>query len=281
MRFGVHVSIGAGFAKSVARAESLGCEAFQIFAGNPRGWARQPLADRDAASFREALAASGLGPVVVHLSYLPNPASLDDGFYERSVLAMGEDFARASRLGAAYFVVHPGSCPAERKAEGRNRVVRAVEAVLARVPGSTMLLLENQGGRRRDLAADLTDLTSMLIRLDRDRVGLCLDTCHAFVAGYDLRTEDRWGRILGFLDREAGLDRLRVIHANDAKTGLDSGIDRHEHIGEGFLGASAFAAMGRMAGIADRAVILETPQDDPNDDPRNLARIRSLVAEGA
>ncbi len=281
MRFGVHVSIGNGIARAVERACALGCEAFQIFAGNPRAWARKPLTAHETATFREALAKSGLGPVVVHLSYLPNLASLDDALFERSVLAMGEDFDRANRLGASYFVVHPGSCPPAERETGLGRVGCALRTVLAKVTGPTTLLLENQGSRKRDLGADLAELAVMLDGLARERVGVCLDTCHAFVAGYDLRTDEGWRDVLDLLDRDVGLDRLVVIHANDSRGDLASGLDRHEHIGLGYLGPAAFAALGRQTTLADRTVILETPQDDPADDPRNLAAIRSLAAGGA
>ncbi|MGE5550248.1 MAG: deoxyribonuclease IV [Bacteroidota bacterium] len=277
MRFGVHVSIGDGFLKAVQKAEHLGCETFQIFAGNPRGWARKPLDAAEAERFKAARLASGLGPVVVHLSYLPNLANLDDQLFERSVLAMGEDFARANLLGADYFVVHPGSCAPEAKAEGMRRVMRGVEAVLAQVAGPTRLLLENQGSRKRDLGADLSELASMAAGLDRDRVGICLDTCHAFVAGYDLRTEAGWREALAMIAGGAGLDRLGLIHGNDSRGDLGSGLDRHEHIGAGYLGAPAFAAMGGIDDLADRAVILETPQESPADDLRNLAAIRALA----
>ena len=157
--------------------------------------------------------------------------------------------------------------------------MRGVEAVLAQVAGPTRLLLENQGSRKRDLGADLAELASMAAALDGDRVGICLDTCHAFVAGYDLRTEAGWRDALALLEREIGLDRLGIIHGNDSKGDLGSGLDRHAHIGTGYLGAPAFVAMGRIAALADRAVILETPQDGPEDDPRNLATIRALAAD--
>lgn len=281
MRFGVHVSIADGFAKAVARAETLGCEAFQIFAGNPRGWARKPLADLEVESFRTALAASGLGPVVVHLAYLPNLATPDPALYERSLRTLLEDFGRANRLGAAYFVLHPGACPPERKAEGLTRAVRGIEDALASVSGPTMLLLENQGSRRRDLAADLAELALLLAKLDPDRVGCCLDTCHAFVAGYDLRDQAGWRAVLAVVAGGAGLGRLKVIHANDARGDLGSGLDRHEHIGGGFLGDSAFAALADLPELGGLTVILETPQDDPADDPRNLRRIRALAAGSA
>ena len=280
MRFGVHVSIADSFVKSVARAEALGCDAFQIFAGNPRGWARKPLAEAEAEGFRSALTASGLGPVVVHLSYLPNPASLDDHLYDRSLQTLREDLARANRLGAAFFVVHPGTCAAEHKAEGLTRVIRGIESALAAVHGPTMLLLENQGSKRRDIAADLDELVLLLTNLDPARVGICLDTCHAFVAGYDLRDLDGWRATLTTIAGKVGLDRLKVIHANDSRGDLGSGLDRHEHIGQGFLGEAAFAAMGRLPELGRMTVILETPQDSPEDDPRNLAAIRRLTAEG-
>lgn len=278
MRFGVHVSIGDGFFRAVDKARSLGCEAFQIFAGNPRGWARKPLSDGDAARFRQALAMSGLGPAIVHLSYLPNLANLDDELYERSVLALGEDYARANRLGAEYLVVHPGSCPPERKGEGLDRVVRAVEAVLAQVHGPTRLLLENQGSRRRDLGADLAELAALARRCGDGRVGICLDTCHAFVAGYDLRTVEGWRQAVGLLERALGAGCVLAVHANDSRGDLGSGLDRHEHIGRGRLGGEAFRALGRFGFPDELPVILETPQDDPADDPRNLAAVRELTA---
>jgi len=215
---------------------------------------------------------------VVHLSYLPNPASLDEGLYLRSLAALKEDFARANLLGAEFFVVHPGACPAERRGEGVARLVRGIEEALAEVSGPTKLLLENQGSRKREIAADLAELSLLLDRLDPERVGVCFDTCHAFVAGYDLRTPTGWTDTLAFLSGHGGLDRLKIIHANDAKGELGSGIDRHEHIGQGYLGDGAFAAMGEIPGLADLAVILETPQEDPEDDPRNLAAIRRLTA---
>lgn len=278
MRYGVHVSIASGFAGAVHKAKELGCDAFQIFAGNPRGWARKPLPDSEAGRFREALAQSGLGPVVVHLSYLPNPASLDEALYERSKAALREDFERANRLGAAYFVLHPGACPRENRDEGLDRAARALREALAAVEGPTMLLLENQGGRSGEIGADLEELAGLAGGFDAARVGICLDTCHAFVAGYDLRTEAGWRDVLAFLEGRLGPGRLPVIHANDAKGALGSGLDRHEHIGLGALGEGAFAAMGRIPSLADRTVILETPQDDPADDRRNLGRIRALTA---
>ena len=184
----------------------------------------------------------------------------------------------ANLLGAEFFVVHPGACPAERRGEGVARLVRGIEEALAEVSGPTKLLLENQGSRKREIAADLAELSLLLDRLDPERVGVCFDTCHAFVAGYDLRTPTGWTDTLAFLSGHGGLDRLKIIHANDAKGELGSGIDRHEHIGQGYLGDGAFAAMGEIPGLADLAVILETPQEDPEDDPRNLAAIRRLTA---
>jgi deoxyribonuclease-4 len=281
MRFGVHVSIGNGFTKAVAEAEKLGCDTFQIFAGNPRGWARKPLPDRETAGFRKALAASGLGPAVVHLSYLPNPASPNDEIYEKSIVALREDFDRANRLGAGFFVMHPGSCPRERREEGLRRVVAGLNTVLAEVEGPTVLLLENQGGLKSDMAADLNEMAELLAALDRNRCGICLDTCHAFVAGYDLRTKDGWDAMLALVSGKIGLDRLGAIHANDAKAGLGSGLDRHEHIGEGQLGEGAFTALGQLPELANRPVILETPRNGPADDRRNLARIRSLAGQGS
>ena len=158
MRFGAHVSIGKGLAGAVAFAEETGCDTFQIFAGNPRGWARS-LSILDVEKYRTALESSGLGPVTVHLSYLPNPAASDPQLYERSVLAMVEDYRRAVEIGADYFVVHPGKGGSEQDGEAAlRRVAAAVKTVLQQIPGKTILLLENQAGAGTEVAGRIEEL---------------------------------------------------------------------------------------------------------------------------
>lgn len=146
MRFGVHVSIGKGLPAAVQAAKDLGCEAFQIFSGNPRGWQKKPLVAQEVATFRQKVQEHGLGPVVVHLSYLPNPAAEDDELYEKSINAIAEEYERAVMIDADYFVVHPGKAGTQSRETALDKVVRGVEEILTKVPGRTRFLLENQAG---------------------------------------------------------------------------------------------------------------------------------------
>ncbi len=279
MRFGLHVSIGKGLAGAVLTAKELGCDCFQIFAGNPRGWARPPLDPGEVNKYRTALEASGLGPVAVHLSYLPNPASPDPGLYERSVLAMAEDYRRAVALGADYFVVHPGKRGEDGDIEAaRQRVAKGIKTVLSQVPGETLFLLENQAGSGSEVAAALEELAAILDLVDEpERTGVCLDTCHAFAAGYELRTPAGVEKLLSETDRRIGLSRLHLLHLNDSRGEKGSRLDRHFHIGRGKIGREGFRSLLNDPRLAGKAGILETPRTSAEDDRQNLAVLRELA----
>lgn len=284
MRFGAHVSIGKGLAGAVAFAKETGCDAFQVFAGNPRGWARKPFAPGDVEKYYKDLAASGLGPVVVHLSYLPNPAAPDPELYEKSVLAMAEDYRRAVEIGADYFVVHPGKGGSEQSREDALcRVAAAVKTVLEQIPGKTIFLLENQAGAGSEVAGRFEELARILeLAGEEERTGICLDTCHAFAAGYDLRSREGADKLLTEIDRVLGLSRLYVLHLNDAIGECGSHLDRHYHIGQGKIGREGFRNLltdPRLATREDLPGIIETPADSADDDRQNLARLRELAGE--
>ena len=284
MRFGAHVSIGKGLAGAVTFAGELGCDAFQIFAGNPRGWARKPFDPQDVEKYRTALESSGLGPVTVHLSYLPNPAASDPQIYERSVLAMAEDYRRAVEIGADYFVVHPGKGGPEQEREtALRRVAAAVKTVLQQIPGKTILLLENQAGAGTEVAGRIEELARILeLTGEEERTGICLDTCHAFAAGYDLRSQEGAAGLLTEIDRLLGLSRLHLLHLNDCVGECGSHLDRHYHIGQGKIGREGFRNLltdPRLATREDLPGIIETPADSADDDRQNLARLRELAGE--
>jgi len=278
MRFGVHTSIGKGPAGAVFIAEQLGCDCFQIFAGNPRGWARKPLDPGEVDKYRTALRASGLGPVSVHLSYLPNPATPDAKLYERSVLAIAEDYRRAVALGADYFVVHPGKRGKDRDEKAAlQRVAKGIKAVLSHVPGETVFLLENQAGSGSEVAAGMAELAGILdLAGEEKRTGICLDTCHAFAAGYELRTPDGVEKLLSEIDHLIGLSRLGLLHLNDSTGDKGSRIDRHFHIGRGKIGREGFKYLLTDPRLAGKAGILETPRASAEDDRQNLAVLREL-----
>lgn len=281
MKLGVHVSMGKGFVDAVSQATATTCEAFQIFAGNPRGWARKPLPEKDAEAFCLAREKAGLGPVVVHLSYLPNMASPDSELYEKSVLAMAEDYQRANMLGAEYFVMHPGKHgKGELPSVGLERVAHGVKAVLSKVEGPTRLLFENQAGSGHEIAGRIEELGILLDLVDMpERTGICFDTCHAHAAGYDLRTESGWEKINREIDEHLGFENVALLHLNDAKGEVGGHLDRHEHWGEGQLGEMGFRALVRQARWRTLPGVLETPVDNPDDDLRNLTFLRRILQE--
>lgn len=281
MLFGVHVSIGKGLAAAVEAAEKLGCDCFQIFAGNPRGWARKPWPPERVKEYKERYQASSLWPVVVHLSYLPNPATGDDELYAKSIQALEEDYRRAVEISADFMVVHPGNGGEDQsKEEALHRVACGVKTVLSRVPGETILLLENQAGGGREVGGRIADLGLILKEIgEEERTGICLDTCHAFAAGYELRTKAGLEELFSEIDQSLGLSRLRLLHLNDSVGEKGAHFDRHTHIGEGKIGLQGFELFLLDQRVSGRAGILETPRSSDEDDRRNLAVLRRLVLQ--
>lgn len=281
MRFGVHVSIAKGLPEAVQTAKSLGCEAFQIFIGNPRGWKKKPLIDQEVAAFRQAVQETGLGPVVVHLSYLPNPAAADDALYEKSILAIAEEYQRAVAIDADYFVVHPGKAGQQDRDKALAKVAKGVREILKLVPGRTLFLLENQAGAGTEVGGNLQQLAQVLAEINfPDRTGICFDTCHAFAAGYELRTEEGIRRLLREVETTIGFARMPLLHLNDALGERGSHLDRHTHIGQGQIGTEGFRLLLSQPQIAALTGILETPQKTAEDDLKNLAVLRQLVSGG-
>jgi deoxyribonuclease-4 len=280
LRFGVHVSIKNGFTGAAGEALKLGCDGFQIFAGNPRGWARKELDPTETAGFKRLRAQTTLWPVVVHMAYLPNPASEDPELSRKSLQTFAADFGRANLLGADFFVMHPGKAKDNRES-ALQRVAAMVNRVLAEVGGPTLLLFENQAGMGSEIVAELEDLGRLLSLVDEQgRVGICFDTCHAFAAGYDLSSRQGWERTLDQIEKLMGLETIKVFHINDSTGDLGSKLDRHHHIGQGKIGLAGFEYMVNHPRISKIPGILETPQRDPEDDRRNLATLRKL-AQGA
>ncbi|MGE5583393.1 MAG: deoxyribonuclease IV [Bacillota bacterium] len=275
MRLGVHVSIGKGFKGAIDQAEAVGCDGFQIFAGNPRGWSRNPVSEKAYTEFKDYRQTKNLWPVVVHLAYLPNPATLDPELGLKSFTVFKEDFRRANQLGADFFVFHPGK--AKERLTGIKQVIAMVNRVLAEVEGPTAMLFENQSGSGSEIAGSFSDLGLMLKEIKWDnRVGICFDTCHAFAAGYDLRNRTGWERTLTEFEEQIGLAFLKMFHLNDSVGGLGSRLDRHQHIGAGNIGLEGFRYLVNHPILNKLPGILETPQTSSEDDRRNLATLRGL-----
>ena len=276
---GCHVSIAGSIDRAVGRALDAGCDTFQIFSRNPRGWKVKDLDPDLAGAFRAAVSASGIGPVVDHMPYLPNPASPDAEIYEKSVAALAGELRRCSLLGIPYLVTHLGHHRGAGMEAGQERVVAAINRAFEDAGESgVMLLLENTAGEKNSVGTTVDDLSRIMDGINaKERVGICFDTCHAFAAGYDLRTGDGVDAVLGELDDQIDLSRLRVVHLNDCKGDLGSGLDRHEHIGLGSIGEEGFRHILRHPAVRGLPLICETPVDGRRDDTGNIAKVRELA----
>ncbi len=279
VRVGVHVSIAGSIERAVARAAEIGCDTFQIFSRNPRGWAAKPLSDEDAARFRSALAVSGMAPAVDHMPYLPNLASPKDEPYERSVQGLEDELVRAAALGIPYVVTHLGHHLGAGDAVGEARVIAGLNRAVGSAPPGVMLLIENTAGEKNSVGSHFASIARILEGCAcPDRLGVCFDTCHAFGAGYDLRTQDGVDGVLAGFDDAIGLARLRVVHCNDSKGALGSGLDRHEHVGLGAIGEEGFRLLLHRPEFRDLPFICETPEDGRRDGAGNIAKVRELAA---
>jgi deoxyribonuclease-4 len=280
VRVGVHVSIAGSIDKAVDRAQKLGCDTFQIFSRNPRGWRFKELSEEVSQEFRRKLERSGMYPPVDHMPYLPNLASPKEEIHGKSVEALTTELERCDALGIPFLVTHLGSHTGSGKKEGISSIVRAVERALSEAENSVMLLLETTSDSKNSVGGTFEDVGEIIEALDqKERVGTCLDTCHAFVAGYELRTEEGLADTLEKFDNIVGLNNLKVMHLNDSKGDLGSKLDRHEHIGLGKIGMEGFKLILKDPAVRSKPLILETPVDDRRDDRGNLALVRELAGE--
>jgi deoxyribonuclease-4 len=275
---GAHVSIAGGLALAPPRGAALGCGAIQIFLKNQRQWAAPPLDAGEARAFRTARRRARIRHAFAHGSYLVNLASPVPAAWRQAVDAFSDELQRAEALGLACLVVHPGSHMGAGREAGLTRVARAVDEGLSRTAGRVQVALENTAGAGNALGGTFEDLAGIIGRVrERRRVGVCLDTCHLFVAGYDIRTPEGWAAAMERCARTVGLGRVLAFHLNDASAGLGSGLDRHENIGRGRLGLTPFRCLLNDARLARVPKVLETPKEpEPAADLRNLATLRRL-----
>ena len=274
MKLGYHVSILGGIDRAVDRAVELGCDTFQIFTRNPRSWKTKDLDEAVVEAFRRKRREARLDPVFGHMPYILNLASPEKGVYRRSVESLAEGLRRCSVLGIPMLVTHIGSHLGA--GGGVPRVVTALNEALD--DGSDVaLLLENGSGSKNGVGSRFEEVGEILDGVNlRDGVGVCLDTCHAFAAGYDVGTPDMLGETLDAFAASVGLASLGLVHLNDSVGGLGSGVDRHEHIGLGQIGLEGFRAI-LGSRLADFPLILETPLDERRGDAENLSVVRELL----
>jgi deoxyribonuclease IV len=282
VRVGFHVSIAGGISNSVNNAKKLGCSAFQIFSRNPRGWTAKPLPTDEVRSFKNRLCASGIEKksVIVHMPYLPNLSGPPGELYERSVKILTEELERCKLLGICYLVIHLGSHMGRGSTSGINQLVNALRTaiVCSKSEKEVVVLLENNVGRKNSVGGTLEELRLILDRLDSSKqFGVCIDTCHLFASGYDLRTKQDVNIIVEKIKAIVGLKELKIIHLNDSKGGLGSNLDRHEHIGLGSIGVEGITAFLNHQAIQALPIIMETPIDATRGDEQNLQVVLDMI----
>jgi deoxyribonuclease-4 len=281
VRIGIHLGTTGGISNSIERAREIGANTLQIFSTSPRMWRAAKVDPKQAARTRELRAALDVGPLVVHTSYLVNVCSQTEEVREKSVLAFRGEIERALALGAEFLVLHPGSWKGLTRDEGLKLAAASISRAIDGLPwqeANFRILIENTAGSEFSLGGSFDQVAELVQRLKASApVGVCLDTCHAHVAGYDLVTAEGYEQTMAQAAATVGFEAVRVWHMNDAKAARGSKLDRHEHIGKGTMGLEPFRRLLNDPRFAHAAFIAETPVDAPGDEERNVRALKSLV----
>jgi deoxyribonuclease-4 len=279
-QLGFHISISGSIDLSVDRALEVGCTTFQIFTRNPLGWNFKPLDESEAALFAEKRKKAGFKRVVVHMPYLPNLATSEKLYVKKSRASLREEVSRCGKLGVDYVVAHIGSHMGKGSAIGVRNVAEACNEALDANPNDTTILIENMAGQKNCVGARFEELRSILDGVNqKERVGVCFDTCHAFAAGFDLSTKKGVESTLELFDSVVGLKNLKLVHLNDSKGPLGGNLDRHDHVGMGKIGVAGFRAFVHYEHISSLPMLMEVPHDERRSDADELALVRRLILD--
>ncbi len=276
-RLGVHTSIAGGLHLSLERAHELGCTTMQIFSHNPRGWELKEISEEDKNLFKQMSSEFDVSPVYIHTSYLINLASPSDELFRKSIELLKEELNRADSIGADFVILHTGSAANAEKTTARQRAIKGLREVFKSSKWNTGLLLENTAGERGDITSEIKELAEIMDGLKGRIAGTCIDTCHAFAAGYNLKTNDGISRLSNEIEEYLGGNSVKLIHLNDSKAALGLHKDRHEHIGSGKIGREGLRRFITHKMFSDIPLILETPKKKESDDIRNLNKVRRLL----
>lgn len=279
MQIGCHVSISGSIDKAVDNAVERECSAFQIFTRNPRGWHAKDLLDTDILNFKEKLKASKIDRLATcaHMPYLPNLSSPKKDGFEKSVNTLINEIERCGKLGIPYLVTHLGSHLGTGEEAGIKQLVKGLTKA-GQTKNDVIILLENTAGQKNSVGANFEQLAEIFNQLKpTKKFGVCLDTCHAFVSGYDLRTEKAVKDTLTKFDNTVGLENLKILHLNDAKGEIGCNLDRHYHVGLGNIGDEGLSEVIKTANKKKIPIILETPIDDVRDDYENIRKAKELA----
>ena len=279
MQIGCHVSISGSIDKAVDNAVKRKCSAFQIFTRNPRGWNVKNLTKENINDFKSKLKESKIDrfATCAHMPYLPNLASPKDDGFEKSVNTLVNEVERCAKLGIPYLVTHLGSHLGTGEENGIKRLVKALKKA-GETKNDVMILLENTAGQKNSVGSDFKQLGEIFNQLTpAKKFGICFDSCHAFVAGYDLRTEDKVKKVFDDFDEHVGIKNLKILHLNDAKGDVGCNLDRHYHLGLGKIGEKGIASIVKFANKQKIPIILETPIDDERDDFENIKKAKECA----
>ena len=279
MQIGCHVSISGGINNAVDNAVERKCTAFQIFTRNPRGWNARELSEDEVKNFKGKLKDSKIDrfATCAHMPYLPNLASPNKDSYEKSVTVLINEVKRCGKLGIPYLVTHLGSHLGTGEENGIKQLIKAYTKAAA-VKNDVTILLENTAGQKNSVGSDFEQLGLILSQIKpAKRFGVCIDTCHAFVFGYDLRTEKAVKNTFDKFEKSVGFEHLKILHLNDAKGELGSRLDRHYHIGLGNIGEDGMRSVVKMANKKKIPIVLETPIDNTRDDFENVEIVKGLI----
>jgi deoxyribonuclease-4 len=280
MKIGAHVSTAGGLSKAVGRGVEIGCEAIQIFGSSPQGWAFKPVPGDEVETFRQGLAEADMGPVFLHAIYLINLGTPKEASLEKGIESLINYMGLASDIGAAGVIVHPGSHGGAGYEAVFPQVVSSIQRVLDRSPEGPCLLLENMAGMGRHIGAKFENLGRILKAVECPRLKVCLDTQHSFAAGYDISTKQGIEAMIAEFNQDVGVSNLMAVHANDSKRPCGSGVDRHDNIGDGFIGEDGFAAIMGNPAFQDVPFLLEVPGfEGKGPDRQNIDILKKIRQE--
>jgi deoxyribonuclease IV len=275
--YGAHMSIAGEPAKAIERGESIGCTAIQIFTKSNRQWHAKPITDKESENFKQTWKNSSIKSIIAHTSYLINIGSPNKELEHKSVHALGVEMERCTQLDIPYLVLHPGSHSNTDKEESLKRISTNLDHLFDQYPDCS-ILLETMAGQGTNIGNSFEQLAAIIkLSKHKRRLGVCLDTCHVFTAGYDLRDEKSYDQMWKQFDKVIGLEKLKAIHVNDSKKEIGSCVDRHTDIGKGKIGLKAFELLCNDPKLFDVPKILETPKDDLADDKRNMDVLLDLL----
>ena len=279
-RLGAHMSIAGSFTHAIDMGVKVGCDTIQLFTKSNHQWAAPAIPSSEATAFRREAARSGISPCFSHSAYLINLGSPDLAVARQSEIALRVELERAEALGLAFLVLHPGAHKETGEDPCLTRIATAAARVLKATTGAKVqLLYETAAGQGSCVGHRFEQLATLLERTGHpDRVGICFDTCHVFAAGYDLRTQAAYQATMAEFDRLVGLEQIRAVHLNDSKKDLGCRVDRHEHIGQGCLGLTAFRSLLNDPRLRHIPMVLETDKDEKcTEDVMNLKTLRRLL----